>query len=120
MYPTRQQGVKMKLFTKANLKKLPTLEESAEWSIDQQKVWVKLFNPAGSQTWYITASDPDENLAFGFVNLGNPQMAELGYISIHELENLRLPFGLKIERDRHFDPMPLQDVMDTIHSGGHI
>ena len=28
--------------------------------------------------------------------------------------------GLGIERDRSFTSMPLQEVMDTIHRGGHI
>jgi hypothetical protein len=110
----------MKLFTQAILKALPTLDESAQLSISEQKVHCKLFNPAGAGTWYLTAYDPEEKLAFGFVNLGDPEMAELGYISITELETLRLPFGLKIERDRHFDATPLQDVMDAVKSGKHV
>jgi len=109
----------MKIFTKANLKSLPTLDESAQMSIADQKVWVKLFG--GSATWYITSFDPSTNEAFGFVNLGNPQFAELGYIDMRELTALRIPpFGLPIERDRNFHPTPLQEVMDTIKSGGHV
>ena len=100
--------------------KVPTLYQSEDKTIDQQKVWVKLFNPMGSQTWYITAFDPCTNEAFGFVNLGDAEMAELGYISITELERLVLPWGMKIERDINFTPMPLREVMDTIKGGGHI
>jgi len=110
----------MKLFTQAILKALPTLDESAQLSTSEQKVICKLFNPSGVGTWYITSYNPDEKLAFGFVNLNDPEMAELGYISIEELEALKLPFGMKIERDRHFDPMPLQTVIDTIKRGGHV
>ena len=110
----------MKLFTAKNLKDLPTMDETAEMGISEQTVWVKLFNPCGAGTWYLTSYDPDEKLGFGFVTLGDPDMAELGYISITELEELRLPFGSKIERDRHFDPMPLQAVMEKIKSGGHV
>lgn len=110
----------MKLFTKAILNKLPTLDESAQLSISEQKVWMKLFNPCGVGTWYITALDPETNEAFGFVNLGNSQFAELGYININELQSIKLPLGMKIERDIHFDPMPLQEVMDTVKGGGHV
>jgi hypothetical protein len=110
----------MKLFTKENLKTLPTLDESSELGIDDQKVWVKLFNPCGAGTWYITAYDPETKEAFGFVNLGDPDMAELGYISVSELEELRLPLAMKIERDRFFDPMPLREVMDKVHAGKHV
>jgi hypothetical protein len=109
-----------KLFTKAILKKLPTLDESAEVGIADTMVHCKLFNPAGVGTWYITAFDPETNEAFGFVNLNNPQCAELGYISIDELTSLRLPMGMKIERDAHFDSMPLQEVMDKVQSGRHV
>lgn len=36
---------------------------------------------------------------FGYCHLGDDEMAELGYVMLSELENLELPFGLKIERD---------------------
>ena len=68
----------------------------------------------------MTAFDPETNEAFGFVNLGNPQDAELGYISITEIENLRLPMGLKIERDLHFDPMNLGELINKIKQGDHV
>ena len=32
---------------------------------------------------------------------------ELGYFNLHELQALRGPAGLKVERDRWFDPCPL-------------
>jgi len=35
---------------------------------------------------------------------------EFGYFSIHELESLRLPLGLKIERDLYFDEIPFNDL----------
>ena len=110
----------MMLFTKDILKKIPTLDASSTLGIDDQKVWVKLFNPTGGQTWYITAYTPAEKMAFGFVNLGDAEMAELGYISMDEIEKFRGRFGLPIERDRGFEPMPLRQVMDTIKNGGHI
>ena len=110
----------MKLLTQANIKTLPTLDATANLSIAEQSAYVKLFNPCGRHTWYITAYSPDEKLAFGFVTTGDAQCAELGYISITELESIRLMGGLGIERDIHFKKQPLDHVIKTIKQGGHI
>ena len=66
--------------------------------IDVEPV-VKLFNPAGIGTWLLTELDPEcPDIAFGLCDLGYP---ELGSVSISELESVRGPLGLGIERDRH-------------------
>jgi hypothetical protein len=65
---------------------------------------VKLFTPDAGWTWYITEYDPAERRAFGMV-VGLE--TEIGYISIDELEAVRGPMGLKIERDLHWTPRPL-------------
>ena len=70
-------------------------------------VKMKFFNPYGAGTWYLIEYDPEENLAFGYVDLGS---AELGYFSITELESINLPYGLKIERDEYFEPCYLSEV----------
>ena len=110
----------MKLFTKALLKQLPTLEATAELGIDESTAYVKIFNPLGNHQWFITAYDPEQHLAFGYVNLNCPRDAELGYISMQELEEIRLPLGMKLERDRGFKKMPLTEVMDAVQNGRHI
>ena len=104
----------MKLLPKSIVKKIPTLDATTEIGIEEQFVYVKLFNPIGSGTWYITAYDQSENLAFGFVNLGDSDCAELGYISIDELESIRLPMGLNIERDLNFYKTPLIDIVNQV------
>lgn len=111
----------MKLLTKEILKKLPNIGETAELSSDQVKVPLKLFNPMGEGRWYITEYDPEERLCFGFANLGDPEMAELGYISLTELESVRLPLGMKIERDMYFGfNHTLKEVIETVKAGKHI
>ena len=111
----------MKLFTKEILNKLPPLYTNSEKSMEETKVILKLFNPCGAGTWYITEYDPEEKLAFGFANLGDSECAELGYVSIQELEDFRGPLGLGIERDMHFGyEHTLKEVFDTIKAGGHI
>ena len=66
------------------------------------KVIAKFFNPVGVGTWLITEGNKLENgdyEMFGYCNLGDDEMAELGYVMLSELENLKLPFGLKVEKD---------------------
>ena len=40
--------------------------------------------------------------------------------SINELESIKLPFGLKIERDMYFEPMKAKDVWDKLNRGEHV
>lgn len=95
----------MKLFTKqqfdqliANGRKQDPVRGTDD-EIDFKPV-VKLFNPCGAGTWLLTEIDPDNpDIAFGLCDLGFP---ELGSVSISELESVRLPLGLRIERDRHW------------------
>jgi len=60
---------------------------------------VKLFNPVGVGTWYLSELD-DQDIAFGLCDLGHP---EWGYVDLNELKSLKLPFGLGIERDIHWE-----------------
>ena len=97
----------MQLITKSN--NVPALY-STENTKDPM-VRVKLFTPWTGWTWLITEYSEDEKLAFGFVyNAAEPDCAELGYISIEELESVKGPMGLKIERDIHWTPMPLSEA----------
>jgi hypothetical protein len=103
-----------KLLTKEILKKLPPLYANEHLKPKETRVIAKFFYPAGGATWYATEFDPAEGLFFGFANLGDDQMAELGYFSLQELEEFRhpkLPF-LKIERDKFWDDKTtLEEVM---------
>lgn len=61
---------------------------------------VKLFTPDAGCTWLLAEIDPDDHdRAFALCDLGLP---ELGYVSLTELESLRGPLGLPVERDLHF------------------
>ena len=63
---------------------------------------VKLFTPWGSATWLLSELDPeDEDIAFGLCDLGFG-CPELGSVRLSELEAVRGPGGLAIERDLHF------------------
>ena len=62
-------------------------------------VLVKYFNSVGLGTLLITEAEeqPDGDwLLFGYCHI---HCFEWGYVMLSELENLKLPFGLTIERD---------------------
>lgn len=60
-----------------------------------------LFDPVGQATWLATEIDTDDIL-FGLADLGFGS-PELGSFSLEEMQSVRLPFGLGIERDIFFE-----------------
>lgn len=81
---------------------------------------VKFFNPCGAATWLFTELDEDGDTLFGLADLGFGT-PELGYSSLAELAAIRLPFGLGIERDLHFEPKhPLSVYAAAARAAGHI
>ena len=87
-------------------------------SASEINVICKLFNPIGSGTWYLFEKE-DDDIYMAYVNLGDPTMSEIGRVSLHELQSLRLPLGMKIERDINFRKRNLQEIMDIVKNGGH-
>ena len=67
---------------------------------------VKFFTPWTNWTWYASEYDPDERIFFGVV-VG--QERELGHFSLDELEAIRGPGGLTIERDLYWKPRSLKE-----------
>jgi hypothetical protein len=80
---------------------------------DEALVHVKLFDPTGSWTWFITEFDPTNNTAFGLVN---GHEVEAGYIDLNELANARGRMGIGIEIDMHFKPQTLAACREAIHA----
>lgn len=74
---------------------------------DDPVVYAKFFTPDASWTWYVLEFD-GEDLCFGYVIGHYP---ELGYFSLEEIESVRGPLGLSVERDRNFAPTRLSGVM---------
>ncbi len=90
----------MKLLTKEIEEKLSaTPIGSTDGKGMDAEVIVKYFNPMGAGTWLITEGEkqPDGDwLLYGYCHIF---CWEWGYVLLSELEELRLPFGLTIERD---------------------
>lgn len=85
-----------------------------------------------SADWWLVELDPEQWLGFGFVNLGDPQNAEWGYVSLVELGELYLPGQMHtkelddggtrvwiqpptvVERDLYWEPKLAGDVLKGI------
>jgi hypothetical protein len=104
----------MKLLTKEIRKKLPPLY-AQESKGGKAVVHLKLFTPDSSFTWYITEGSPitDESgkeVDFHFFGLVDGQFRELGYVALSELESVRGPMGLPVERDLWWQPKTLEEI----------
>jgi len=77
------------------------LERAGESEADPVPL-VKFFNPVGPATWLASELDRDGDTLFGLADLGFGY-PELGSFSLAEIEAVRLPFGLGIERDLSFE-----------------
>ncbi|MBC6445323.1 MAG: DUF2958 domain-containing protein [Alphaproteobacteria bacterium GM202ARS2] len=72
---------------------------------------MKLFTPWGASTWLIKEMDEDGDTLFGLCDLGMGCPA-MGPVSLAELRDLKVPFGLRIERDLHWS----SDEPLTVHA----
>ncbi|MCP4611776.1 MAG: DUF2958 domain-containing protein, partial [Planctomycetes bacterium] len=93
----------MKLLTEEIRKKLPPLY-SQDGKGGKVVASIKFFTPDSGFTWWITEGSPikDESgneVDFHFFGLVEGQFKELGYVSLKELEEVRGPMGLPIERE---------------------
>ena len=94
----------MQLLTKEITTRLPFLYTQED--IEDSMVICKFFAVWTSWTWYAIEFD-GKDLFFGYV-AGHE--AELGYFSLSELQSLKGPMGLRIERDMYFRPCMLSEI----------
>ena len=99
----------MKLMTKELETKFPAIYANEEKEAKDILIIAKFFCPWGNWTWYATEYDPETGRFFGFVR---GDFDELGYFSLQELESVRGPFGLGIERDLFFGVHTLAEAME--------
>ena len=99
----------MQLMTKELEKTFPPIYANEEKEPKDVLIIAKFFCPWSNWTWYATEFDQESGQFFGFVRgIEN----ELGYFSLQELESVRGPFGLGIERDLYFGDHTLAEVME--------
>ena len=115
----------MELLPNEIREKLPPLYSGEEKGLDAQAV-VKFFTPDSSWSWFATEGSPvdedgyydtdKEKVDFIFFGLVAGHEVELGYFSLAELEEVRGPMGLPIERDLHFNPRTLGELKELYES----
>jgi hypothetical protein len=93
-------------------RRLPTLEATADLSMEEQVAQVKFFYPDFSWTWYGIAFDGEDT----FFGLVDGFEAEFGYFTLSELLETRGKLGCAIERDRYFDPQPVRPIYEAAKS----
>ena len=108
----------MKLLTKSDLRKLQAQDPYHETGPGRELpdsetiVHVKFFTPDAQWTWYACSAsqDPDSG-DWQFFGLVDGLARELGYFWLSELEKIRGPLGLKVERDLYWQPLTLAELM---------
>ncbi len=104
----------MKLLPKELREKLPPLY-SQDGKDGKAVVYTKYFTPSSNWTWMATEGEPvlDESqneVDYKFFGLVFGHERELGYFLLSELEEVRGPMGLPIERDLHWQPKTLEEI----------
>ncbi len=104
----------MKLLPKELREILPPLY-AQDGKKDKAIAYIKYFMPSSGWTWYILEGEPvlDETnteVDFRFFALVNGMDQELGYVLLSELEEVRGPCGLPVERDLHWTPKCLSEI----------
>ena len=100
----------MKLLTKELEQRFPKLNATENKKPEDIEIIAKFFDPCSSWSWYATEGnrEGDDFIFFGFVR-GFEN--ELGNFSLRELEEVKGPLGLGIERDLHFGKHTLAECM---------
>ena len=107
----------MKLLTEEIKARIPKLRSTR--NTPDPIVQVKLFTPDSNWTWYIIEGGVEmfgpyeEYMLYGYVE---GLEGEWGYVMLSELEDARGPFGLKIERDLYFEPVPFSQVRPLLRT----
>ena len=86
----------MKILTQEVLNAFKKQGKTGNKSAKDIKIVLKLFNPCGGQTWYLYEKE-DDDIYWGFVNLGDYEMSECGTLS-----------------------MSLEECMNRVQSGKHV
>ena len=105
----------MKLLTEEIKKRLPKLYDSEDVGIRDKVAVCKFFTPWSNWTWWIIEGAPVEGQKedsddWVFFALVQGVEAELGYVALEELLELKGPAGLRVERDIHFKPTKLAEI----------
>ncbi len=94
------------LLDKASREKLPPLYSNEQLGL-MAIALVKFFTPDSNWTWYASEFDGDDTF-FGLVAGFD---VELGYFLLSELQSVHGPLGLPVERDLHYEPKTIKELL---------
>ena len=101
--------------SKERLNQMPSLYSTQDTPLQKKEVWLHFFI-GGCDWWAVEFDHEGGDIFFGFVIGFEP---EFGYFSLSELESVRGPLGLPIERDLHFKPKSLEELRDHYRDNGY-
>jgi len=96
----------MELLTKELREKFPKLYATEKVPAEEKVVIAKFFQPWGSWTWYAVEFDGEDR----FFGLVDGFELEWGYFSLTELQSIKGPWGLGIERDLYLGHPKTKDI----------
>jgi Protein of unknown function (DUF2958) len=86
-----------------------------ELSQAEELVQAKFFTPDANWTWYAVSASPDPDTGdVQFFGLVDGLELEVGYFWLSEISKVRGKFGLPVERDLHWEPIPLMRLMEEL------
>ena len=107
----------MQLITTSIQKKLEANFKKTMETGETGKVVLKLFG-GSNMVWLITDIDIDNDIMSGLCDIGQ-NCCEYGTVSLSELKSLRFPpFGLGVERDRHFKGGTVEEFLKYYNEHG--
>lgn len=101
----------MKLLTKTLAAKIPPLYSSED--DDYKTAVAKFFTPWTYWTWYVVEGEQQNDGDWLFFGRVDGFESEFGYFTLSQLESVRGPAGLRVERDRYFDPVQLPAIAEN-------
>ena len=112
----------MKLLPQSLRDKLPEFHSQEDKGRDAI-VYAKFFTPDANWTWYLLEGEPVKDINgcevdFQFFGLVDGHVRELGYFNLSELESVRGPMHLPIERDLYFEPKSLEEIAPEMFQEG--
>ena len=98
----------MKLLTQKIKKQLPPLYATQDEK--NPKIIAHFFSPMGKGDWYVIEGEEEDDGNYMFFGLVDLLCKEYGYFSLKELESIKLPLGMKIERDMYWTPKRVNEL----------
>lgn len=102
----------MKLLTKEIIEALPPIYATENIKLEDKIVICKFFSPVSNWTWYVFEGEKQANGDYYFFGMVHGFERECGYFLLSQLTEVKLPGGLKIERDRPVFKIPYREFCD--------